>query len=108
MSKDRFGASFEIEGIRVIWQIGDWLDLDDARRIVQLSQVLKCSVKVIESCVANGSLSGHELLSMSENLFDLVLGLRKTEMEARRPFHSFFGPRFRESDDLVRLEWSVL
>jgi hypothetical protein len=100
-SKDGFGASFEIEGVGLVWRSGNWnwSMRDESSNYREFRNI----VEIIESRVADGSLCGHELFmftdnstaeaaffkgtSTSEKLFDLVLRLRKIEMEGNLFIH---------------------
>jgi hypothetical protein len=100
-SKDGFGASIEIEGKGIVWRSGTWnLSM---RKESSNYREFRNLIEIIESLVARGSLSGHELFmftdnstaeaaffkgtSTSEKLFNLVLRLRKIEMEGNLFIH---------------------
>jgi hypothetical protein len=100
-SKDGFGASVEIEGQGVVWRSGTWsLSMREESSNFREFRNL---VEVIESLVSKGALAGHELFmftdnstaeaaffkgtSQSEKLFELVLRLRKIEMEGHLFIH---------------------
>jgi hypothetical protein len=94
-SKDGFGASIEFEGKGIVWRSGTWTMTmrEESSNFREFSNL----VETIESLVAEGTLSGHELFMFTDNstaeaaifkgtstskkLFNLVLQLRKIEME---------------------------
>jgi hypothetical protein len=100
-SKDGFGASIEIEGKGIVWRSGTWTRT--MREESSNFREFRNLVEMIESLVAKGTLSGHELFmftdnstaeaaffkgtSTSEKLFNLVLRLRKIEMEGKLFIH---------------------
>jgi hypothetical protein len=94
-SQDGFGASIEIAGKGIVWRSGTW-----SRTMREESsnyREFRNLVEMIEELVRAGTLRGHELFmftdnstaesaffkgtSSSEKLFNLVLRLRKIEME---------------------------
>jgi hypothetical protein len=100
-SKDGFGASVEIQNKGVVHRSGTWTW--SLREESSNYREFRNLVEMIESLVANGSICGHELFmftdnstaeaaffkgtSSSEKLFDLVLRLRKIEMEGDLYIH---------------------
>jgi hypothetical protein len=94
-SQDGFGASIEIKGKGVVWRSGTWSRT--MREEYSNYREFRDLVEMIESLVQDGTLRGHELFmftdnstaesaffkgtSSSEKLFNLVLRLRKIEME---------------------------
>jgi hypothetical protein len=94
-SKDGFGASIDIDGKGVVWRSGVWNV--SIREESSNFREFRNLVESIERFVASDDLRGHELFmftdnstaespffkgtSSSEKLFDLVLRLRKIEME---------------------------
>jgi hypothetical protein len=100
-SKDGFGASIEVEGKGVVWRSGTWSK--SMREESSNYREFRNLVEMIEKLVKGGSLAGHELFlftdnstaesaffrgtSSSEKLFDLMLRLRKIEMEGNLFIH---------------------
>jgi hypothetical protein len=100
-SKDGFGASIEVLNHGVIWRSGVW-NLSIREESSNFRE-FKNLVESIEKFVADGTLKGHELFmftdnstaeaaffkgtSSSEKLFDLVLRLRKIEIEGELVIH---------------------
>jgi hypothetical protein len=119
-SKDGFGASVEIEAKGVVWRSGTWsLSTREESSNFREFQNL---VEVIESLVSKGALAGHKVFmftdnltaeaaffkgtSQSEKLFELVLRLRKIEMEGHLFIHLVHVAKSRKK--VVRIQRSTM
>jgi hypothetical protein len=119
-SKDGFGASIEIEGKGIVWRSGiwNWTMREETSNYREFRNL----VEMIEGLVEGGSLRGHELFmftdnstaesafsngsSSSEKLFNLVLRLKKIEMEGDLFIHLIHVAAW-DKDDLVGGRWLV-